>query len=94
MDIFPYYCCLFVACIPVVKAPLNSDGLQLVEVEKYYLIDLHDIVEKIYHIRDALFCIAAMIYATPSHRHMMPEFMQNNRDTQHLGEKSAKNCNL
>jgi len=48
VDIFPYYCCLFAVCIPVVKAPLNSDGLQLVEVEKYHLIDLHDIVEKIY----------------------------------------------
>jgi uncharacterized protein len=48
VDIFPYYCCLFAVCIPVIKAPLNSDGLQLVEVEKYHLIDLHDIVEKIY----------------------------------------------
>jgi len=32
------------------KALLNkytSDGLRLIEVEKYHLIDLHDIVEKI-----------------------------------------------
>ena len=35
----------------LVKALLNkytSDGLRLMEVEKYHLIDLHDIVEKTY----------------------------------------------
>jgi predicted AAA+ superfamily ATPase len=101
----------------LVKAMLNKyadDGLRLIEVEKHDLIDLPEIVEKIYQRpeRFILYCddlsfesgepgykalkvvldgsIATasenvLVYATSNRRHLMPEYMDDNRDTRHIG---------
>lgn len=99
----------------LIKAVLNAycdAGLRLVEVDKTNLVDLPDIVERLYARpeRFIVFCddlsfdagepgfkalkvaldgsIAApsenvLVYATSNRRHLMPESMQDNRDTLH-----------
>lgn len=99
----------------LIKALLNSysdSGLRLIEVDKTDLVDLPDIVDRLYirPERFIVFCddlsfdageagfkalkvaldgsIAApsenvLVYATSNRRHLMPETMQDNRDTVH-----------
>lgn len=99
----------------LIKATLNAfcaAGLRLIEVDKSDLVDLPDIVEKLYQRpeRFIIFCddlsfdtgesgfkalkvaldgsIAApsenvLVYATSNRRHLMPESMQDNRETAH-----------
>lgn len=99
----------------LIKALLNSysdSGLRLIEVDKADLVDLPDIVDRLYSRpeRFIVFCddlsfeadeagfkalkvaldgsVAApsenvVIYATSNRRHLMPESMQDNRDTVH-----------
>jgi predicted AAA+ superfamily ATPase len=103
----------------MVKAVLNKfhrQGLRLIEVEKYDLIDLPDIVDQVAERaeRFILYCddlsfeasepgyktlkvvldgsIAAasdnlLIYATSNRRHLMPEYMQENLETRHIGDE-------
>jgi len=103
----------------LIKALLNKyagRGLRLIEVEKHDLIDLAEIVDRIYQRaeRFILYCddlsfeadepgfkalkvvldgsIAAasdncVIYATSNRRHLMPEYMRENLDYQHVGEE-------
>lgn len=99
----------------LIKALLNSysdSGLRLIEVDKADLVDLPDIVDRLYSRpeRFIVFCddlsfeadeagfkalkvaldgsVAApsenvVVYATSNRRHLMPESMQDNRDTVH-----------
>lgn len=99
----------------LIKAVFNAycdSGLRLIEVDKADLVDLPDIVERLYARpeRFIVFCddlsfdagepgfkalkvaldgsIAAasenvVVYATSNRRHLMPESMQDNRDTLH-----------
>lgn len=99
----------------LVKALLHSysdSGLRLIEVDKSDLVDLPDIVDRLYTRpeRFIIFCddlsfdageagfkalkvaldgsVAApsenvLVYATSNRRHLMPESMQDNRDTMH-----------
>ena len=99
----------------LIKALLNSysdSGLRLIEVDKSDLVDLPDIVDRLYTRpeRFIVFCddlsfdageagfkalkvaldgsVAApsenvLVYATSNRRHLMPESMQDNRDTVH-----------